>query len=114
MDDKDVLAKKNLKAIADSVEKPYDNLVLERVNDHCLRMAVMQREYPWHYHEHTDELFIVVEGELKIEVRGGETVFLKPGEFMKMPAKTIHRTSAATRTVNLCFEMDAEDTVFVE
>ncbi len=114
MDKQQILIKKSFKEISDKVDKVYDNFILENVNDHCVRMAVMQEEYRWHYHQHTDELFMVLEGELKIEIRDGDTVFLKPGEFIKIPAKTIHKTSAAARTVNLCVEKNADDTFFVE
>ena len=74
----------------------------------------MQEAYRWHYYNNTDELFIVLEGELKIEIKDYATVFLKRGEFIKIPSKTIHKTSAATRTVNLCFDKNADDTVFVD
>lgn len=108
------MAKMHLKNISDGVTKPYDNFILDIVNDHCLRMAVMQEAYKWHYHSNTDELFIVLEGELTIEIKDSDTVILKPGECIKIPAKTIHKTSATVRTVNLCFEKNADDTVFVE
>ena len=114
MDEQRILVKRNFKEISDKVDKVYDNFILENVNDHCLRIAVMQDEYQWHYHKNTDELFVVLEGELKIEIKDSDTVFLKPGEFIKIPAKPIHKTSAATRTVNLCFEKNADDTVFVD
>ena len=109
-----MLKQKNLKEISDSVDKPYDNFLLETINDHCLRIAVMQSEYRWHYHSETDELFVVLEGELKIEIKDNDPVFLGPGQFIKIPAKTVHKTSAATRTVNICFEKNQEDTVFVD
>jgi mannose-6-phosphate isomerase-like protein (cupin superfamily) len=105
--------KNSLKKISDQADKAYDNFIVENVNDHCIRMSVMQGEYRWHYHSNTDELFVVLEGELKIEITDSDTVFLKPGEFIKIPAKTIHKTSAAGRTVNLTFEKNADDTVFV-
>lgn len=108
------LMKKNFKEISDKVDKEYDNFILETVNSHALRIAVMQGEYKWHYHENSDELFIVLEGELKIEIKDQKTVFLKSGDFMKIPAQTIHKTSAVGRTVNLCFERDADDTIFLE
>jgi len=114
MDKQQFLVERSFKEISDKVDKVYDNFILETVNDHCLRIAVMEEEYRWHYHNNTDELFIVLEGELKIEIKDNDVVFLKPGEFIKIPAKTIHKTSAATRTVNLCFERNGEDTVFVE
>src|SRR5450432_4135974 len=103
--------KNSLKKISDQVERAYDNFIVENVNDHCIRMAVMQGEYRWHYHSNTDELFMVLEGELKIEIKDNDSVFLKPGEFIKIPAKTIHKTSGATRTVNVCFEKNADDAI---
>lgn len=109
-----ILVKKRFEEISNKVDKVYDNFILETINDHCLRIAVMQEEYRWHYHKNTDELFVVLEGELKIEIKDQETVFLKPGEFIKIPSKTIHKTSAVTRTVNICFEKNADDTIFVD
>ena len=114
MNKKQILTKRNFKEISDKVDKAYDNFILENVNDHCLRIAVFQGEYKWHYHNNTEELFVVLEGELKIEIKDSETVFLRNGDFIKIPAKTIHRTSAAVRTVNLCFEKTVEDTIFVD
>jgi mannose-6-phosphate isomerase-like protein (cupin superfamily) len=114
MTEQQIPGKKNFKEISGKVEKVYDNFILENVNDHCLRIAVMQGEYRWHYHSNTDELFAVLEGELKIEIKDHDPVNLKPGEFIKIPSKTIHKTSAATRTVNLCFEKNEDDTIFVD
>ncbi len=114
MDKQQILVKNSFKEISDKVDKAYDNFILENVNDHCLRIAVMQGEYRWHYHKNTDELFVVLEGELKIEIKDNDAVFLKPGEFIKIPSKIIHKTSAVTRTVNLCFEKNVYDTIFVD
>ena len=114
MDKQPNLCTKNLKALSDQVHKAYDNFIVDNINDHCLRMAVMQGAYPWHYHSHTDELFMVLEGELKIEIKNNETVYLQPGQFITIPAGTIHKTSAVVRTVNLTFEKNAADTIFVD
>lgn len=114
MDKKQNLVKQSFKEISNKVDKAYHNFILENVNDHCLRIAVMQDEQRWHYHKNTDELFVVLEGELKIEIKDNDTVFLKQGEFIKIPTNTIHKTSAVSRTVNLCFEKNADDTIFVD
>jgi len=114
MNKKQILTKRNFKEISNKVDKAYDNFILENVNDHCLRIAVFQGEYKWHSHNNTEELFVVLEGELKIKIKDSETVFLRNGDFIKIPAKTIHRTSAAVRTVNLCFEKTVEDTIFID
>lgn len=114
MDKQQTLAKRSFKEISDKVDKAYDNFILENVNDHCLRIAIFKGEYRWHYHNNTDELFIVLEGGLKIEIKDNETLFLKPGDFITIPAKTIHKTSAIGRTVNLSFEKSRDDTTFVD
>jgi mannose-6-phosphate isomerase-like protein (cupin superfamily) len=74
------------------------------VNDHCVRIAVVQGEYRWHQHPHSDECFLILEGELEIDLADGKTVRLKPGQSFNIPAGTVHRTRAIQRTVNLCFE----------
>lgn len=98
------LALVNLATQATSVRQAYHNFVLVNVNDHCLRMAVMQGEYRWHHHQHSDECFLVLEGELEIDLEGDKTVRLRPGEVFTIPAGTVHRTRSRIRTVNLCFE----------
>lgn len=106
--------KKSLSAISASIKGDYWNSAIASVNDHCLRMAVFQSAYRWHYHEHTDELFIVLEGALHIEFKDSEPITLYPGESCCIPKGTVHKTSAAIRTVNLTFEKAGEDTVFLD
>jgi len=111
----EAIVKKVFKEISDRIDTPYDNFVLENINDdHCLRIAVMEGEYKWHYHKNTDELFVVLEGVLRIEIQGNDTILLRPGEYVKIPCKTVHKTSACGRTVNLCFEKTAEDTIYTD
>lgn len=98
------LALVNLAAQASSVQNVYHNFVLVAVNDHCVRMAVMQGEYRWHQHQHSDECFLVLEGELEIDLKSGKTVRIRPGEVFTIPAGTLHRTRSHIKTVNLCFE----------
>ena len=94
----------DLKKAAATVNQTYKNFVLTDVNQHCVRMAVMQGEYRWHHHPHSDECFLVLEGELEIDLADGRTVRLTPGQAFTIPTGVKHRTRARTRTVNLCFE----------
>jgi mannose-6-phosphate isomerase-like protein (cupin superfamily) len=96
------------------VTDSYRNMVINRVNDSCLRLAVFDGEYRWHYHPKSDELFIVIEGCLAIDLEGGREFRLHPLQSVVIPAMTVHRTRAIGRTVNLCFEELAAETVFVE
>ncbi len=92
----------------------YSNIVVNRVNQHCLRLAVFDGEYPWHHHPTSDELFLVVEGCLLVDLAEGRTLRLEPWQAVTVPAGMVHRTRTEGRTVNLCFEELAADTVFVD
>jgi mannose-6-phosphate isomerase-like protein (cupin superfamily) len=104
----------NLKEEGAKVADSYRNMVINRVNGSCLRLAVFDSEYRWHYHPKSDELFIVVEGLLAIDLEDGREMRLNPWESVTIPAMTVHRTRAIGRTVNLCVEELGAETVFVE
>ena len=57
-----------------AVTESYRNQVLLNINEDCLRLAVFEGEYRWHRHPDSDELFLVVAGELQIEFEGGTRV----------------------------------------
>ena len=104
----------DLKEEGANVTDSYRNMVINRVNDSCLRLAVFDGEYRWHYHPKSDELFIVVEGHLAIDLEDGSELCLLPWQSVTIPAMAVHRTRAIGRTVNLCFEELGAETVFVE
>ncbi len=96
------------------VTDSYRNTVINRVNGSCLRLAVFNGDYLWHYRPKSDELFIVVEGCLAIDLEDGSELRLNPWQSVTIPAMTVHRTRAIGRTVNLCFEESAAETIFIE
>lgn len=110
------LAVVDLKRVAASIDEPYKNFVVLNVNNHCVRLAVMQGEFRWHQHPRSDESFLVLEGELEIDLADGQTFRLKPGDAFTIPAGVVHRTRSRSRAVNLCFEdrKAYEDVVFQE
>jgi mannose-6-phosphate isomerase-like protein (cupin superfamily) len=97
-----------------AVTEPYRNMVISRVNDSCLRLAVFEEVYRWHYHPTSDELFIVVSGCLAIDLEGGREIRLHPWQCVTIPAGVRHRTRAVGRTINLCFEKLGAAMVFVD
>jgi mannose-6-phosphate isomerase-like protein (cupin superfamily) len=99
---------------AAAVTDAYRNQVISQVNTSCLRLAVLSEDYPWHQHPHSDELFLVMEGNFEIELADGRTLKLGPWQSVVVPAGTVHRTRGVGRTVNLTFEAAAAETVFVE
>ena len=41
--------------------------IVEELNDYQIKLVKIQGEFVWHDHADTDELFLVVEGEMEIE-----------------------------------------------
>jgi mannose-6-phosphate isomerase-like protein (cupin superfamily) len=97
-------------AITDS----YKNQVLFNVNKECMRLSVFEGEYRWHHHPDSDELFLVVAGELQIDFESGAPVTLTEWQSVVVPAGTVHRTRAIGRAVNVTYEKQGAQTVFVE
>ena len=66
--------------------------IVARYEGHEVRLAKLEGEFTWHSHDH-DELFLVVSGELDVELRDRiET--LGPGELIVVPRGTEHRPVA--------------------
>lgn len=97
-----------------AVTEFYKNQVLLNVNGECLRLAVLEGQYHWHHHPDSDEMFLVVEGELQIDFAEGPRATLTPWQTVVIPAGTVHRTRGVGRTVNLTFERQGARTVFVD
>ncbi len=67
--------------------------IVADLNDSHVKLAKLQGEFVWHQHAEEDELFVVIRGELTIELRDG-SVTLGPGELVVIPRGTEHRPVA--------------------
>ena len=67
--------------------------VVAQMNDYQFKLVKIQGEFVWHSHANTDEVFIVLEGQMRIELRDGG-VDLAPGEMFVVPKGVEHRPSA--------------------
>jgi len=67
--------------------------IIGRYNGNELRVAKVKGDFTWHSHAETDELFLVIHGELGIEFRDCVRR-LKPGEMIVVPKGTEHRPFA--------------------
>lgn len=77
--------------------------VIAEMNDYQFKTVKVQGDFVWHKHEETDEVFIVLEGELAIEFRDGK-VELKAGEMFVVPKNTEHKPFAKTQASILLVE----------
>ena len=104
----------DLASEASAVTDPYRNQVISQVNTSCLRLGVITGDYPWHQHPRSDELFLVMDGKFEIELADGRTLTLGPWQSVVVPAGIVHRTRGVGRSVTLCFESVAAETIFVD
>ena len=63
--------------------------VVARMNDYEVKVVKLQGEFTWHSHDDTDELFLVLDGELTIQLRDGD-VTLKAGQLYVVPRGVEH------------------------
>ena len=107
------LAVVNLATEGAASTSAYRNVVINRVNDHCLRLSAFEGDYRWHFHPGSDELFVVVDGRLAIDLADGSAFQLGPWDMVTIPAGVVHRTRALPRAVNLTVEHFGAETTFV-
>lgn len=62
-------------------------------NGHDIMVVKVKGEFVWHHHDDTDDLFLVLQGRIRIELRD-RTVELGPGELFVVPRGVEHRPVA--------------------
>ena len=67
--------------------------VIAEMNDYQFKLAKLQGDFVWHAHAETDEVFIVLDGEMVLEFRD-KTVPLATGEMFVVPRGVEHRPVA--------------------
>lgn len=88
--------------------------IVAAVNDYDVRVAKVEGEHLWHTHDHTDEFFLVLDGELRLALReepGERTVTLPKGSVFTVPRGTEHKPSAPDGASILVFEPTGTMTV---
>lgn len=87
-----------------SFDEHWEPRRVAAVNDHDVKVAKIQGEFIWHSHPNSDELFMVLAGELTIDLRDGEVV-LGPRDIHVVPKGVEHRPRAEVKTTILMVEL---------
>jgi mannose-6-phosphate isomerase-like protein (cupin superfamily) len=76
----------SLAAEAATMDEPWSPRLLAACNDQHVKLARMDGAFDWHAHPDADELFLVVDGEIRIEFRDDE-VGLATNELHVVPMR---------------------------
>jgi mannose-6-phosphate isomerase-like protein (cupin superfamily) len=77
--------------------------VIAELNDYQFKLVRLEGDFVWHDHQDTDEAFIVLDGELRIDFRDG-AVTLGPNEMFVVPKGVQHKPFAAREVRMLLIE----------
>ena len=77
--------------------------VIAEMNDYQFKVVKLQGDFVWHHHSDTDETFIVIEGELRIDFRDGATT-IRAGEMYVVPKGVEHKPYAEKEVKMLLIE----------
>jgi mannose-6-phosphate isomerase-like protein (cupin superfamily) len=78
-------------------EEHWSPKIVAELNDSYVKVVELEGEFVWHHHDDEDELFLVVSGRLRMELRDGN-VILEPGELLVVPKGVEHRPVAEEET----------------
>jgi mannose-6-phosphate isomerase-like protein (cupin superfamily) len=67
--------------------------IIAQMNDYHFKIARIEGEFVWHDHPETDEVFIVLKGQLELQLRDG-SVILDEGELFVVPKGVEHKPVA--------------------
>ena len=77
--------------------------IVGELNGQHVKLVKLLGEFLWHHHDEEDELFLVVDGRFKMELRDRE-VWIEEGEFIVVPRGVEHRPVAEEEVSVLLFE----------
>ena len=83
----------NFKEKFGRIENLHSYKIIAQMNNYYFKLVKMKRDFIWHQHPDTDEVFIVIDGDLTIELRD-KTLTLKKFEMVVIPKGVEHKPSS--------------------
>ncbi|MEE1900185.1 cupin domain-containing protein [Flavobacterium rakeshii] len=93
----------NLKEKFDSFTKYWNPKIVGELNGQLVKVAKFKDEFVMHKHDNEDEMFLVIEGELLMEL-DDKTLEINAGEFVVIPKGTNHKPVAVGEVKVMLFE----------
>jgi mannose-6-phosphate isomerase-like protein (cupin superfamily) len=93
----------NIYSTLDGMDEYFKPEILAWVNDHKIEVVKANGEFVWHLHEDTDDTFLVVHGEITVQLRD-RNVKLREGDLFVVPRGVEHCPVAHGEAHVLLFE----------
>jgi mannose-6-phosphate isomerase-like protein (cupin superfamily) len=97
------MEKVNLREKFSLFSEHWSPRIAGELNGQQVKLSKFQGPFTWHHHENEDELFLVVKGRFRMELRD-RTIELEEGEFLIVPRGVEHRPVADEEVHVLLFE----------
>jgi mannose-6-phosphate isomerase-like protein (cupin superfamily) len=93
----------NLEEKAQLIKERHKYKLIAELNNYQFKLIKAKREFVWHNHEETDEMFFVVEGQMKLATRS-QTFELSKGELIVVPKGVEHKPICDTECTVMLVE----------
>ncbi|MBE8598064.1 cupin domain-containing protein [Xenorhabdus sp. BG5] len=93
----------NLKQEFDLIEEIWSPKVIAQTNEYKIIILLAEGDFIWHTHKDEDKVFMVIEGELRIDFKN-DHVIIKQGEFFVVPKGEESKPSSKELTKLLLIE----------
>ena len=97
----------NLKEKLALFDELWTPKIVAKVNDTDVRLSKIQGEFVWHHHDNTDELFLVLKGELLLRLPDRD-VRLRKGEMFVVPRGVEHKPVAEEEAHLMTIELEGQ------
>lgn len=93
----------NLNEKLSRVKEYWSPKIVGEVNNSYVKLVKFKNEFVWHHHEKEDEMFLVLQGRMRMKFRDRD-VIVSPGEFIIVPKGVEHKPVAEEEVHVMLFE----------
>jgi len=86
----------------------WDPHIIANYNDNDVMVAKFRGEFPFHKHDSTDDFFLVLDGEMIMDIENEEPRIVKTGEIFIVPQGVVHRPRAEEEVTVMLIEPKGE------
>ena len=97
------MQKVNIKEKLSLINDHWNPRIAGALNGQLVKLVKFKGEFTWHKHDNEDELFFVLKGNFKMELRD-KTITINENEFFIVPKGVEHRPVADEEVAVMLFE----------